>query len=245
LVECLIPKVKRTDTVIYQIHGGGYVFRYQDFYRDLALKYSDAAGGAVVISIDYHCAPSHVFPSALEESVAVYQWILEQGYKSENIVIVGDSAGGNLTLVTTMYLRDHQMPMPKGIITISPWTDFACDYPSITANKENDLVLGWASEFLYGIILDPPYGKGTDFKNPYLSPVCGDYHYFPPMLVQCGSNEVLLDQIKAMVEHAKADGANVTYQLYLRMSHDFQYFLPMTDEAEEAWSNIQTFLKEV
>lgn len=121
-VEKLAPMEKKTDLVLLHLHGGGYVVRYMDPYREISLAYSKVAEGAEVISIDYGCAPNHLFPSAIEETKVVYSWMLEQGYKPENIVIVGDSAGGNLTLAFTMYIRDNNLPMPRALMCFSPWT---------------------------------------------------------------------------------------------------------------------------
>jgi len=135
-VEHLIPSEKNTDLVIYHLHGGGYAFRLMDIYRELAVQYSKVAGNAEVFSIDYGCAPNHVYPSALNESVAVYKWLLEQGYDSKKIVIIGDSAGGNLTLATTLYLRDNDIPLPAGNIAISPWASLESTFQSIKDNYE-------------------------------------------------------------------------------------------------------------
>lgn len=241
-VEHLIPKVKKSSQVIYQLHGGGYVFRYMDLYRDVALKYSQAAGGAEVFSIDYGCVPNHYYPSALEEAKNVYEWILKQGYKAENIVFAGDSAGGNLELVLTMYLRDHGMKLPKAIIAVSPWTSQGNEFPSIETNKEKDLLLGVQSPALHKVVLDSPYAKDADLKDPYVSPLYGDFHKFPPMLVQCGSHEMFLDEVTAMAEKAKEAGTKVTFHVYPKMFHDFQLVIPILDEAVKAWEDIKKFL---
>lgn len=241
-VEHLIPETKN-DLVIYHLHGGGYAFRYMDAYRDVALQYSKAAGGAEVFSIDYGCAPNHVFPSALEESISVYEWLLSEGYDANKIIIMGDSAGGNLTLVTTMYLRDHKMPLPKAVITISPWASLDPCFPSRETNATKDLLLG--SGYMRGIAENPPYAGETDLKTPYLSPVYGEFYDFPMMLIQCGSYEILLDEITEVANKAKEAGVDVTFTAYPGMSHDFQLMLPMLDESEQAWKEIREFFSKV
>ena len=105
-----MPKEKGTNNIIFQIHGGGYIVALCDPYRDTAVKYSEMVGGAEVFSLDYRVAPTNRYPAALEDAVTVYKWILEQGYDSNNIIITGDSAGGNLALATTLYLKDHNIP---------------------------------------------------------------------------------------------------------------------------------------
>lgn len=244
-VEKLAPMEKKTDLVFLHLHGGGYVIRYMDPYRDIAHGYSNAAGGAEVISIDYGCSPNHLFPSAIEETKVVYSWMLEQGYKPENIVIVGDSAGGNLTLAFTMYIRDNSLPMPKALMCFSPWTSLETSFKTMESNKENDLILGTTNPFLYKQVMNPIYAGDTDVKNPYLSPLHGEYHEFPQMLVQCGGHEMFYDEINEMVEKAKKAGVDVTFQAYPGMSHDFQLFLPMLDESMEAWKNIGEFLSKL
>lgn len=240
LVDRLIPEQKKTDTVIYQLHGGAYVMRYNDIYRDIALRYSEAAGGAEVISLDYGCAPNHVFPSALEESVKVYKWILEQGVDAKNIIIVGDSAGGNLALVTTMYLRDNNLSMPKGIFVASPWVDLGKDFDSMERNSKKDIILGQNME-----VKNPTYPGTADLKEPYLSPVYGEFNDFPPMLIQCGDNEILLDPIVTVAEKAKEAGVDVTFSHYEGMPHDFQLFIPALETTKKAWAEITAFFDKV
>lgn len=244
-VERLIPKDKNPDTIIYHLHGGGYATRYMDPYRDIAMQYSKVSGNAEVVSIDYGCAPNHVFPSALDESINVYSWMMEHGYDASKIVIIGDSAGGNLTLATTMYIRDHKLPMPKGVITFSPWTSLESTFDSVEYNKEKDLLLGSGCPFLNNIVYHPAYAGDTDKKTPYLSPLYGTYKDFPPMLVQCGDYEVLFDQIDQMAKKAKEEGVDVTYHAYPGMFHDFQLLVPALDESEEAWKEIKAFFDKI
>lgn len=241
-VEHLIPEEKKSNTVIYHLHGGGYAFRYMDVYRDIAMQYSKTAGGAEVFSIDYGCAPNHVFPAALDEAMSVYKWLLEKGYAADEIVIAGDSAGGNLALVTTMYIRDHGLPMPKGVIGISPWTCIESVFPSRESNAQRDLVLGTGAPFMHKLVLSPPHAEGMDKKNPYVSPVYGDFQGFPPMLLQCGSAELFVDEVMETAKKAKAAGVDVTVHVYPEMFHDFQLLIPMFDETQEAWKEIGEFL---
>ena len=167
--------------------------------------------------------------------------MMEHGYGASKIVIIGDSAGGNLTLATTMYIRDHNMPMPKGVITVSPWTSMESTFDSVESNKEKDLLLGSGCPFLNDIVYHPAYAGATDKKTPYLSPLYGTYKDFPPMLVQCGEYEVLFSQIDQMAKKAKDEGVDITYHAYPGMFHDFQLLVPALDESEEAWKEIKAF----
>lgn len=244
-IERLIPKRIGSDLVIFHLHGGAYAFKYMDAYRDCALQYSKAAGGAEVISLDYDCAPNHVFPCALEESVQIYQWMLAQGMDAKKIVIVGDSAGGNLTMVTTMYLRDNKLPMPKALITISPWVTLESNFASMERNKENDLVLGVEMPGIHEQVLRPSYARGADLKTPYLSPLYGEFHEFPPMLIQFGNHEMLFDSIVEAIEKIREAGVDATVTIYDGMFHDFQLLVPMLDESEAAWNEIAGFFQKI
>lgn len=173
----------------------------------------------------------------------VYEWMLEQGYEAKNIVILGDSAGGNLTLATAMYLRDHVMPLPKGLVLFSPWTCLDTTFPSRVTNDDKDLLLGKGSPLMNRLCKNPPYVGDTDKKTPYLSPVYGDYSRFPAMLVQCGEYEIFLDEIKEMVRKAREAGAEVTFTIYPEMSHDFQLMMPALEESKQAWKELKEFFE--
>jgi acetyl esterase/lipase len=111
--EELVYKKNKSDKVILQFHGGAYVMRFFDQYRMVAHKYSKISRHATVVSVDYHTAPNYVFPKALEDGLKVWNWLIDQGYKEENIIVDGDSAGGNITLALTMLLRDANRKLPK------------------------------------------------------------------------------------------------------------------------------------
>ena len=245
IVECLIPKERKTEKVMFHLHGGAYALSLLDPYREASVEYSNIAGGAVVINVDYRTAPTDVYPTALEDCVKAYKWALEQGYKSENMIFVGDSAGGNLVLAVTLYLRDHEMPLPKAIIAISPWADLAFDLPSRENNIDKDVVIGNNASRILEEAKKPSYlGKG-DIKNPYISPVNGDYTGFPPLLIQNGSHEILLDDGIIVYEKAKQVGVQVKQTIYEGMSHDFQLLLPTLEESKAAWDEMSQFVKEI
>lgn len=244
-VEHLIPAKKTTDRVIYQVHGGGYVIALIDPYREGAIAYSQMAGGAEVFSIDYRVAPKDTYPAALEDSVKVYKWLLEQGYDNENMVIIGDSAGGNLALVTALYLKDHSMPLPNGVIAISPWGRLSDEAESYKTNEYKDCVLGAEGIAIGQQVHHPDYLGTHDYKEPYISPVYADYEGFPNVLIQMGSHEVLLDDATEIAEKAKEDGVNVKFTVYPGMSHDFQLFMPSLPESQEAWGEMSAFVESI
>ena len=175
----------------------------------------------------------------------IYQWMLEQGIDAKKIVFVGDSAGGNLAMATTMYQRDNNQPMPKALITISPWVTLESNFASMERNKEKDLVLGVGMPVIHEQVLRPSYARGADLKTPYLSPLYGEFHEFPPMLIQFGNHEMLFDSIVEATEKIKEAGVDATVTIYDGMFHDFQLLVPMLDESEAAWNEIAGFFQKI
>lgn len=241
-LEHLYPK-KKTDKVIFHLHGGGYIARYSDVYRDGSLQYSLLAGGAEVFSVDYRCAPTSLATTALDDAIAAYTWILEQGYNPKNIIFMGDSAGGHLALTTCLYLKDHDMPLPKAVIVFSPWGYAEPTPESRRSNREKDLILGSHGAKAGKQAYDSIYFKNADKKHPYVSPAYGDYEGFPRMLIQVGSYEILLDDSLMIGKRAEKAGVDVQLTIYPEMSHVFQLVLPMLDESKQAMFEVKKFMK--
>lgn len=244
-VEHLIPTKKTTDRVVFHVHGGGYVIAYNDAYREASIAYSQMMGGAEVFSVDYRTAPTDTYPAALEDAIKVYEWVLEQGYNNDNMVIIGDSAGGNLALVTTLYLKDHSMPLPKGVIAISPWGRLTNTAESYRTNGGKDCILGKDGIAIANQADKPDYLGNYDYKEPYISPVYADFKGFPNLLIQGGSHEILLDDMTEIARKAQEAGVNVKFTIYPGMSHDFQLFLPTLSESQEAWAEMGQFVEEI
>lgn len=241
-VEHLKPVVKTTNQVIFHVHGGGYVIALIDAYRESSIGYSNLLGGAEVFNVNYRVAPTHVYPAALEDAVTAYEWVLNQGYQAEQIVIMGDSAGGNLSLVTTLYLRDHQIPLPKAVIAISPWGDLRFISASRKENFNKDLILGEGGADIAVEAIHPQYLGQADVLQPYVSPIHADFKGFPKLLMQVGSHEILLDDSLELAQKAKAAGVDVTLTVYEGMSHDFQLLMPELEETVAAWAEMKAFL---
>lgn len=243
-VEHLYPNEKN-NKVIFHLHGGGYVVRYFDTYRDAALQYSHLLGGAEVFSVDYRCAPTDNAPVALDDAVCAYNWILEQGYNPNDIIFIGDSAGGHLAVTTCLYLRDHNIPLPKAVILLSPW-GYAEPIPeSRKIYRDKDIVLGLYAGKVGTQVYDSWYFKDADKKHPYISPVYGDYSGLPKMLIQVGEYEILRDDSIMIAKQAEKAGVDVKLTMYEEMSHVFQLFLPMLDESKQAMLEVKNFMKKV
>lgn len=230
----------RFDKVILQLHGGGYVAKIKNAYYNMAVNYCDAADGVAVLSPDYRVAPEDPYPAALEDALASYQWLLDRGWTGNQIIVAGDSAGGGLAMALTMYLRDHAMPMPCGIVAMSPWTDVTASGESYTLNYELDPLFGNSKDTM---IYVNEYAGDHDKKEPYISPIYGNFRDFPPMLIQVGSTEMLLSDSVTAASMADIAGADVRLSIYDDMFHVFQLAGKLFPEAKKAWEEIEQFIQ--
>ncbi len=228
------------DKVILQLHGGGYIGAIYNNYYNMAVWYSEAASGICVLSPDYRVAPENPYPAALEDAVASYQWLLDKGWRGDQIILAGDSAGGGLSMALTMYLRDHDMPLPCGIVAMSPWTDLTASGESYTLNYELDPLFGNTKE---SMIYINDYPGDHDKKDPYISPIYGNFRQFPPMLIQVGSTEMLLSDSITAASMADIAGVEVRLSIYDDMFHVFQMSGPRFPEAKKAWEEVEQFLQ--
>lgn len=231
-----------SDGIILQLHGGGYYRKMHNTYRATAGLYRELSRGFDVLSIDYRVAPKHPFPAALEDALAAYEWILTMDYNPDKIFVVGDSAGGGLALALCLYLRDYEMRLPRGIITMSAWTDLTKSGESYHENFDIDPIFGGSTDTL--VYMDGYY-KDLDPEEPYISPINGDFTGFPPMLMQVGEYEMLLSDTLTIVEKAKKSGVRVKGHIYKGMFHVFQLGLLLYPESREAWKEAGVFIRKL
>ena len=232
----------RKDYVILQLHGGGYIGAMRNAYRSFAGLYSEVSKGMDVLTIDYRVAPEHPFPAALEDAVEAYEWLKRAGWHGRQIIVAGDSAGGGLALALCLYLKDHSRSLPGGLVLMSPWTDMPASGPSYLDNYERDPLFGNTTDSL---IYNRDYAGWNDLKDPYLSPVFGDFWGFPPMLIQAGSQEMLLSDSVTLAYKAKRQGAKVRLSVYGGMFHVFQMGMMMMPESKRAWREIGRYFQVV
>lgn len=230
----------REDMVILQLHGGGYMGAVRNAYYVFAGLYNEVSHGCSVLTPDYRVAPENPYPAALQDAVASYQWLLEKGYFGEQIVVAGDSAGGGLAMALCMYLRDNRMPMPLGIVTMSPWTDLTASGESYDTNFEKDALFGNTRESL---IYVNDYAGNHDKMDAYISPLFGDFRDFPPMLIQVGSTEMLLSDSVSVAAKAREQGIKVRLSVYEGMFHVFQMAYLNIPESKKAWVEVGKFLE--
>lgn len=225
--------------VVLQLHGGGYIGKMKNAYRDFAVLYAKMPGERAVLSVDYRVAPEDPYPAALEDAYAAYQWLLEMGCKGSQIIVAGDSAGGGLALALCLYLKDKGEPLPKKLVLMSPWTDLAATGDSYETNFEKDPLFGNTTDSM--IYSNAYYGE-NDPKMPYISPLYGDYEGLPPMLFQVGGAEMLLSDSARAAKKAKAAGCEVKLTIYDGMFHVFQLGMKKMKESREAWKEIEGFV---
>ena len=229
-----------TDKVILQLHGGGYIGAVRNAYYVFAGLYNEVSHGLSVLTPDYRVAPEHPFPAALEDALASYRWLLDQGFFGDDIILAGDSAGGGLAMALCMYLKEHHMPMPCGIVAMSPWTDLTASGESYDTNFEKDPLFGNTRD---SMIYNNYYVGDADPMDPYVSPLFGDFRQFPPMLIQVGSIEMLLSDSVEVAAKARQQGVKVRLSVYEGMFHVFQMAYLNIPESKKAWAEVGKFIE--
>ena len=232
--EWLRPPGAVAGRIVLYLHGGGYVIGSPRSHRHLAAAIA-SAGQATGLLLDYRLAPEHPFPAAVEDATAAYRWLLEQGIAPGHVVIGGDSAGGGLTVATLVALRDAGVPRPAAGVCISPWTDLTFGGASYRTRAQSDPIVSRPG--IDGI------AQAYLGATPLASPLFADLRGLPPLLIQVGSDEVLLDDATELADRAKAAGVDTTLEVWDRMIHVWHWFLPMLDEAQAAIDGIGRFVR--
>ncbi len=224
---------------ILYLHGGGYVIGSINTHRSLAGRLSRASKARVLL-IDYRLAPENPHPAAVEDAVAAYRWMLQQGLKPSRIAVSGDSAGGGLTVATLVAIRDAKLAMPAAGVPISPWVDLEGIGDSMTTKATVDPIVQKA-----GLLqMAQAYLAGKDPRTPLAAPLYADLSGLPPLLIQVGTAETLLDDASRLAERARKAGVQVTYEPWENMIHVWHLFAPMLDEGQQAIERIGAFVQE-
>ncbi len=226
------------DRVLVYLHGGGYIIGSMRTHR-VPLSLLSKASGARVLGLDYRLAPEHPFPAALEDSIAAYRWLLFNGIKHTNIVIGGDSAGGGLAAATLVALRYAGEPIPAAGILHSGWTDLTNSGGTFITKAEEDPIID--RDMVDNMAM--AYLGDKDRKTPLASPFHADLRGLPPLLMQVGTAEVLLDDSLGFAERAKAAGVDVTLEVWDDVPHVWQMFAPILPEAQQAIDHCGEFIR--
>lgn len=224
-------------TILY-LHGGGYVIGSINTHRSLAARLSKSAKARVLL-IDYRLAPEHPFPAAVDDSVAAYRWMLASGLKPARIAVAGDSAGGGLTIAALVAIRDAKLPTPAAGVALSPWVDLEGIGESMTTKAAVDPMVQKAGLVEMGKL----YLGGKDPRTPLAAPLYADLTGLPPLLIQVGTAETLMDDSSRIAERARKAGVKVTYEPWDNMFHVFQMFAPILDEGQQAIEKIGEFVR--
>jgi len=236
-IEVTVPAAD-ADGVILYFHGGVYVIGTAAATVPLVGELARRTGTRA-ITLDYRLAPEHPYPAAVADAQDAYQGLLEQGVDAGQIALAGESAGGGLAVATLLALRDAGVPLPSCAFLMSPYADQTLSGDSIADREAVDRTL--TPEGLRLRI--PDYVAGADASDPLISPVFADFTGLPPLLIQVGSNEILLSDALRLAERAATDDVTVTLDVTDGVGHVFQAFAAMLDEADAALVRASAFLR--
>jgi monoterpene epsilon-lactone hydrolase len=235
--EWIIPPEAASDRVVLYFHGGGYVIGSVNTHRAMIARIARAAK-ARALAIDYRLAPEHPFPAAVQDATESYRWLLSQGYVRRKVVIAGDSAGGGLTLALLTTLRRADDPMPAAAVILSPWLDLEGTGRSMISNVGKDQTIEGADLATMAKL----YLGNADPTNPLASPLHADFHGFPPLLIQVGDAEVLLDDSIRVAHRAEGAGVKVDLEVWQEMVHVWQIYAKLLPEGQQAIDKIGNFI---
>lgn len=236
--EWVSPWARVGPTVIYYLHGGGYISGSPRTHRLMTAEIARSTRGRL-LALDYRLAPEHPYPAAIEDTWLGYHWLLQQGLNPAQIVLAGDSAGAGLCIALLLRLREAGLPFPAGAICLAPWLDLAIEGESVRTNARidylNEVLLRGAAHMYLG---------DTHPYTPFASPLHADLRGLPPLLIQVGTADLLLDDTKRFAARAQAAGVDVTVTLAEEMVHCYQFFYPISSEARQAVRQIERFVRE-
>lgn len=228
-----------SNRVVLYFHGGGYTIGSIASYRSYTGRIARAAQSRL-LSVGYRLAPEHPFPAALDDAVASYRWLLDQGIAPSRIAVVGDSAGGGLALSMAIAIRAAGEPTPAAIVVIGPVTDLAKEGASMRERAHLDPIVKYENSLAYAKQYVGPQG---DLKHPLASPLYADLHGLPPLLIMVGTHEALFDDSTRFAAKAQAAGVEVQLDVWEEMIHVWPYFADILPEGRQAIDKIGAHIK--
>lgn len=230
-----VKRPRRKDRVILYCHGGGYSTGSAVYARTITSRLAEGTS-MDVFCFNYRLAPEHPWPAALEDGLKAWDRLMFLGYGAKNVIVAGDSAGGNLALCLTLKLKEEGRILPGGLVLLSPWTDLTASGKSYQSREAVDPILN--REYLER--MTDNYAAGQDLKNPYISPLFGDPAGFPPVYIQVGDNEMLLSDSTSLYKKLRKAGVSAGIDVYKGMWHVFQ--MSPFKTAWEAMEKIAEFI---
>jgi epsilon-lactone hydrolase len=226
--EITVDGIEPRHVVLY-FHGGVYVMGDAFLAADLASQIGRRTH-AKVISVDYRLAPEHPYPAAADDALAAYEGLLHNGIAPSDITFAGESAGGGLAIATLVNARDHGLPLPAAAYVMSPYADLTLAGTTMETKRDVDPLL--SREALQPRVTD--YTAGQDAAAGLISPIFADLSGLPPLIIQAGTHEVLLDDALRLAQQAATTDVQVTLDITPRVPHVFQAYYPILDEAAAA-----------
>jgi len=224
------------EKVFFNLFGGGYVMGTLESRRWIPYHLSRATH-LRCLNIEYRLAPEYPFPAALDDSIKSYKWLLSNGFDPKNIIIGGESAGGGLTIATLLKLKVLKLPLPAAGVLMSPWADLTVSGKSLLGNQKFEplMIEGLKS-------MAKSYAQKESLSNPLISPVFADLKGLPPLLIQAGGIEALVDDSISLAERAKTAGVDVKLEVFENMTHVFQNFGLELSESRKAFESVNEFI---
>ncbi|KAK5166524.1 ATP synthase mitochondrial F1 complex assembly factor 2 [Saxophila tyrrhenica] len=225
--------------VVLFMHGGGFSFGSTNSHRKLASHLAKACN-CMSLSVEYRLTPEHAFPVPLDDCVDAYKWLLDQGYKAENIVVAGDSCGGGLSATVPLAAVERGLPNPGAAVALSPWYDLTNGGESFTTNEDKDVL---SSKESVKVITDRYIAGGTSKENPLVSPIYANLSGLPPTWISCAGFDMLRDQGALLAEKAKKAGVDVTLDMHEGQQHVMEFMAGMAPEANDSLQRIGEWVR--
>ena len=225
-----VPKGCAEDRVVLCAHGGGYISGSMYSHRKMYAHYAKQIGCRALI-VDYGLAPENRHPGPVNDMAKAYQWLLGLGITPNHLAIAGDSAGGGLAITTMLRLRELGVPLPAASMPLSPWVDMEHTGSTFESNKYNDVLVSRdMTEFMASNFI----GETGNRRDPLANPLLADLRGLPPVYVEVGGFEVLLDDSRALADALEKAGADVKMEIFPEMQHIFNFLAGTAPEADDA-----------
>lgn len=227
------------EKVFFHLFGGGYIMGTLESRRWIPYHISRVTN-LRSLNIEYRLAPEFPFPAALEDAIESYRWLVSENFDPKKIIIGGESAGGGLTIATLLKLRELKLPLPAGAVLMSPWADLTGSGKSIITNQKFEPLIKDGIENMA-----KSYAQKEPLNNPLISPIFADLKGLPPLLIQAGGIEALVDDSITLANRAKEAGVEVTLEVYENMTHVFQNFGEKLSESRKAFESVNEFIQKI